>query len=41
MAQPNQQDFQQLQATIAALTNINNVLVGNTQAINNPSRKKG
>jgi hypothetical protein len=37
MAQPNQQDFQQLQATIAALTqalpNTNNALVGTKQLL--------
>jgi hypothetical protein len=40
MAQPNQQDFQQLRAAIAALTqallNTNNALAGNTQVIANP-----
>lgn len=45
MAQPNQQDFQQLRAAIAALTqalpNTNNALAGNTQAINNPPRREG
>uniref|UniRef100_U9T231 Uncharacterized protein n=1 Tax=Rhizophagus irregularis (strain DAOM 181602 / DAOM 197198 / MUCL 43194) TaxID=747089 RepID=U9T231_RHIID len=45
MAQPNQQDFQQLKAAIAALTqalpNTNNALAGNTQAITNPPRRKG
>jgi len=45
MAQPNQQDFQQLRAAIAALTqalpNTNNALTGNTQAINNPPRREG
>ncbi|CAB5352143.1 unnamed protein product [Rhizophagus irregularis] len=45
MAQPNQQDFQQLRAAIAALTqvlpNTNNALVGNTQAIANPPRREG
>ena len=42
--QPNQQDFQQLRAAIAALTqalpNTNNALTGNTQAINNPPRRE-
>ncbi|PKY58643.1 hypothetical protein RhiirA4_429862 [Rhizophagus irregularis] len=45
MAQPNQQDFQQLRAAIAALTqalpNTNNALAGNTQAITNPPRREG
>ncbi|EXX66919.1 hypothetical protein GLOIN_2v1869520 [Rhizophagus irregularis DAOM 181602=DAOM 197198] len=45
MAQPNQQDFQQLRAAIAALTqalpNTNNALAGNTQAIANPPRREG
>jgi hypothetical protein len=45
MAQPNQQDFQQLRAAIAALTqalpNTNNTLAGNTQAIANPPRREG
>src|SRR5579862_3325046 len=45
MAQPNQQDFQQLRAAIAALTqalpNTNNALAGNTQAINNVPRREG
>ena len=45
MAQPNQQDFQQLRAAIAALTQAlpgtNNALAGNTQAINNPPRREG
>jgi hypothetical protein len=45
MAQPNQQDFQQLRAAIAALTqalpNTNNTLAGNTQAIANPPRCEG
>ncbi|GBC47626.2 hypothetical protein GLOIN_2v1869520 [Rhizophagus irregularis DAOM 181602=DAOM 197198] len=45
MAQPNQQDFQQLRAAITALTqvlpNTNNALVGNTQAIANPPRRGG
>ena len=45
MAQPNQQDFQQLRAAIAALTqalpNVNNALAGNVQAINNPPRREG
>src|SRR6266496_6617907 len=45
MAQPNQQDFQQLQAAIAALTqvlpNTNNALTGNTQAITNPPHREG
>jgi hypothetical protein len=40
MAQPNQQNFQQLRAAIVALTqalpNINNALARNTQAIANP-----
>ncbi|EXX63867.1 hypothetical protein RirG_148260 [Rhizophagus irregularis DAOM 197198w] len=44
MAQPNQQDFQQLRAAIAALTqalpNTNNALAGNTQAIANPPRRE-
>ncbi|PKB97156.1 hypothetical protein RhiirA5_384858, partial [Rhizophagus irregularis] len=44
MAQPNQQDFQQLRVAIAALTqalpNTKNALVGNTQAINNPLRRE-
>jgi hypothetical protein len=45
MAQPNQQDFQQLRAAIAALTqalpNTNNALAGNTQAITNVPRREG
>ena len=45
MAQPNQQDFQQLRAAIAALIqalpNTNNALTGNTQAITNPPRREG
>ncbi|CAB4424286.1 unnamed protein product [Rhizophagus irregularis] len=45
MAQPNQQDFQQLRAAIAALTqalpNTNNALAGNTQAIANLPRREG
>ncbi|RGB33397.1 hypothetical protein C1646_761753 [Rhizophagus diaphanus] len=45
MAQPNQQDFQQLRAVIAALTqalpNTNNALAGNTQAIANLPRREG
>jgi len=45
MAQSNQQDFQQLQAAIAALTqalpNTNNALTGNTQAITNPPHREG
>jgi ABC-type transporter Mla subunit MlaD len=45
MAQANQQDIQQLRAAIAALTqalsNTNNALTGNTQAINNPPRREG
>jgi len=43
--QPNQQDFQQLRAAIAALVQAlpgtNNALAGNTQAINNPPRREG
>ncbi|GET03432.1 hypothetical protein RCL_jg22401.t1 [Rhizophagus clarus] len=45
MAQPNQQDFQQLRAAIATLTqalpNTNNTLARNTQAINNLPHQEG
>ncbi|GES92557.1 hypothetical protein GLOIN_2v1448689 [Rhizophagus clarus] len=45
MAQPNQQDFQQLRAAITtlaqALPNTNNDLARNTQTINNPPHREG
>ena len=45
MAQPNQQDFQNLRQAIAALTqalpNTNQALTGNTNAINNLPRREG
>ncbi|CAG8665598.1 6882_t:CDS:1, partial [Paraglomus occultum] len=44
MAQPNQQNFQELTDTltqlIAALPNTTNALTNNTNAINNPPRRE-
>jgi hypothetical protein len=45
MAQPNQQDFQNLRNAITALTNalpnVNQALANNTNAVNNPPRREG